>query len=123
MQDALLAIGILTFRYYPQEKLLIASDNFVSVLKAEKIYTNMPKSLADSFIAEEDRAILYDMATRIDNGERKVSEILATRSGRLSRVTICAIETSPDGKTPAYPLHPQRSYDLEECPLSCQTRI
>ncbi len=98
MQDALLAIGILTFRYYPQEKLLIASDNFVSVLKAEKIYTNMPKSLADSFIAEEDRAILYDMATRIDNGERKVSEILATRSGRLSRVTICAIETSPDGK-------------------------
>ncbi len=98
IQQAFLEVGILTFRYYPQEKLMITSDFFREVLHSEKIYTNMPYSLADSLIHEDDREALCQMADKILAGEKKVVAELRTRKGRFSRVTIVAIEWDKEGK-------------------------
>ena len=87
-----------TFRYYPKERLMIASDFFVNAFDTPKFYPDMPESLADSFILPEDRSLLYELYNSVHSGKRKSTAILRTvRGERVSRVTAVTIKYDDDG--------------------------
>ena len=97
-QDAFFSLGLLTFRYYPEEKIMIVSDRFVETCHASKVYSNMPYSFADTVIAEEDRQNFYKLIEKLENGEKKVSDTFESVFGGCFRITIVPCEWNSDGK-------------------------
>jgi len=97
--DAFAEIGILTFRYFPQDKLLMCSEPFMKHLHCERFYDNMPSSFANKFFSKDDQKRIIDMAKRLDAGEKKVSEVLTSKENHTSLVTAVAIELDKKNKT------------------------
>lgn len=98
VEKAFLSVGILTFQYYPQKKLMIASDSFSEFFGCNKVFEQMPQSLAETLIHIDDYQALFDMADEIDNGNVSVSANLRTKAGFLSRVTVTATKVDSKGK-------------------------
>ena len=98
-QRALLDAGIYTFRYYPQENLMICTDVFIEMFGCPRFVSGMPKSLADMLILEDDWEKLFGMHEKLIDGEAKTTEMLRTKDGRvMSRVSITVIERDSEGR-------------------------
>lgn len=97
-QRAFLEIGMVTFRFFPKDNLVITTDAFISRFKVERFYTTL-SSIGDTLIAEEDRCFLYEMATRLNAGEKKIVVEVHSKAGNLFRVTLVTIKTDKDGNS------------------------
>ena len=97
-QNAFLEVGIVTFRYFPKDSLLIATDAFMKIFGPRRFYDNMPYSIANDIVADKDRGILYNMAKKVDSGEKKVVAEMHSKNGRIYRVTMVTIKSDKDGK-------------------------
>ena len=98
IEKAFLQVGILTFTYFPQEKIMEASNSFADFFKCPHHFENMPQSLADALIHPDDHIALSQLAEEIDKGTVNVCANLRTQSGYLSRVTIVASEFDENNK-------------------------
>ena len=96
---ALHAVGIHTFRYYPQQKLMIGSDVFAEHFRCRKFLPNMPESLAKELIDPSDWGVLSDLEREIAEGAPKASAILTTKDGMISKVTVSALSRDTAGNT------------------------
>ena len=95
-QNAFLEVGIVTFRYFPKDSLLIATDAFMKIFGPRRFYDNMPYSIANDIVADKDRGILYNMAKKVDSGEKKVVAEMHSKNGRIYRVTMVTINSDKD---------------------------
>ena len=96
-QDAFFALGFLTFRYYPEEKLLISSDRFVEVCQVQKFFSDMPASFADSFIAETEKKYFFKFWEELEEGGKKVSGVFENRDRKRFRITVVPSEWNSRG--------------------------
>ncbi|MCR5218318.1 EAL domain-containing protein [Treponema sp.] len=98
-QQALHDVKIHTFRYYPQDKLMIASDMFVKEFHCEKYFSNTPQSIT-SLVCSEDAGKIYSIATDIDSGKEKVSlTVRSQHKNTTFRVTVTAAKKDERGRT------------------------
>lgn len=97
-QQALVSAGIYSFRYYPKDSLVVATDLTVENFGCEKFYDPMPQSMEDQLIVPEDRTLCEDLFKKIDQGEKRVSTTLRCRRDQsLIRVTITTTDWDESG--------------------------
>ena len=98
-QQALVSAGIYSFRYYPKDRLVVASDLTVENFGCEKFYDPMPEGMVDHLIMPEDRTLFENLFEKVDMGEQRVSTTVRNRMDRsLMRVTITITDWDEDGK-------------------------
>lgn len=97
-QDAFFSLGFLTFRYYPEEKLLISSDRFVEVCHVQKFFSDMPGSFAESFLAETERQYFLRFWEELEKGGKKISGVFENRDKKRFRITVVPSEWNSKGK-------------------------
>ncbi len=99
LEKAFLRVGILTFTYFPQEKIMQSSHSFSEFFDCPRVLTGMPYSLADVLIHKNDHIALFQIAEELDNGAESVSANLHTQKGHFSRVTLFVTEYDKNGKS------------------------
>lgn len=98
-QQALVSAGIYSFRYYPKDRLVVATDLTVENFGCKKFYDPMPESMVDQLIMPEDRTLFENLFEKIDQGERRVSTTVRNRMDRsLMCLTITITDWDEDGK-------------------------
>ena len=98
-QQALAAADIYTFRYYPQDRLLVVTDSTVENTGCKKFYESMPDSLMKDMIMPEDYELCREMYERIDSGEKHVTANLRCKGQiELMRVTITTTDWDEQGR-------------------------
>ncbi|MBB5218294.1 EAL domain-containing protein [Treponema rectale] len=97
-QLALQDIKVHTFRYYPQECLMIASDLFAEDFSCKKFFTNTPHSITP-LVCPEDANKILNIATEIDAGHDSVSVMVrSTHKNTNYRIKLRVIKKDSSGK-------------------------
>lgn len=100
-QRALGSAGIYSFRYYPKDHLVVATDLTVENFECDKFYDPMPDSLADRMIVPQDRMLCVELFEKIDQGEKRVSTTLRKKKDHS---LICLTITTTDWDEEGQPL-------------------
>ena len=96
--QALVSDRIYSFRYYPKDRLVVATDSTVKNFGTKKIYDPMPATMIDHLIMPEDGALCENLFKKVDMGEKRVSANLRQRKDNsLMRVTITTTDWDIDG--------------------------
>lgn len=91
--------GIYLFRYYPKDRLLIAAEITMEKFSCRRFYPDMPQSLADDMVFEDDKAVFYNMYEAIDNGAQKSDAVFRSKDGAAyTRVVLSVLESDENGK-------------------------
>ena len=99
IEKVLASANCVLLYYYPQQRLLIASDTFMQVFHTGRVFTNIPYGLELDFIMPDDFQALEELTEHINNGDESYSTLLRTRDNPISsQVTFTNIEYSEDGK-------------------------
>lgn len=97
-QQALGSAGIYSFRYYPKDQLVMATDLTAEELGWKKFYDPMPDSLADQLIMPQDRTLCRNLFQKVAQGEKRVSATLRRSTDQsLMRLTITITDWDEDG--------------------------
>lgn len=98
-QLAFEAVDIYTFRYYPQDKIIIASDVVVERFGVSKVVFDIKKELAKGNISSEESHKVIDIFKAIDKGEKKVgTKLYSNDRKRKFELTLSTLESDDDGK-------------------------
>lgn len=88
-QQALVSAGIFSFRYYPMERLFVATDMMVENTGCQKFYNDMPYTMMEDLILPEDHRLCEELFRRIEQGETRVATTLRRKKdGSLVRITM-----------------------------------
>lgn len=97
-QQALVSAGIYSFRYYPKDRLVIATDLTVENFGGEKFYDPIPDCFAEQLILPEDRTLCENLFEKVAQGEKRVSTTLRSKMDRsLIRLTITITDWDEEG--------------------------
>lgn len=98
-QLALDAVGIHTFRYFPQDKCVMLSNLIVNKFGGESFIQNISDNCYIKKVAEKDIDKVVDLFNQIDNGEQKVSlKVSASEADRALEITISTLEWDDNGR-------------------------
>lgn len=98
-QQALASAGIYSVRYYPKDKIVVATDQTVENWDCKKVYDPMPESLIEDMIAPEDAIMCRNLFEKVDSGQKRVSTTLRCKNNQsLIRFTITITDWDEDGK-------------------------
>jgi signal transduction histidine kinase/DNA-binding response OmpR family regulator len=91
-------MGIYTFRYFPQEKMIINADNTMKLYGCQQIYTDMPDSFIDNFVEEVYQKDFRKMYQEMDQGKAHSALVFRTKKDHVCRVTLILTAVDEDGK-------------------------
>ena len=96
-QAALASVGIYTFRYYPQDKIIMSSDYAVVYFGGEKFITDLKNNVYVNMALEEGK--IQSLFEKIENGSQKASTKFFTKEkGRAYKITMSVMEKDDLGK-------------------------
>lgn len=97
-QLALEAVGIYTFRLFPQDNLLMFSDLFVQKFYTKKFYRDYKNKLSYGGINEADIHKLEESFGQIEQGKKRVStKIRGIKEESYFEITMSALECDANG--------------------------
>lgn len=90
-QAALAAVGIYTFRYYPQDNIIMASDYAVKNFGGEKFITDLENNVYVNLTVQKEK--VRGLFTKIDAGRQRASaKIITKENGRAYKITMSVLE-------------------------------
>ena len=96
-QAALASVGIYTFRYYPQDKIIMSSDYAVVYFGGEKFITDLKNNVYVNMALEKGK--IQSLFEKIENGSQKASTKFFTKEkGRAYKITMSVMEKDDLGK-------------------------
>lgn len=96
-QAALASVGIYTFRYYPQDKIIMSSDYAVVYFGGEKFITDLENNVYVNIALEKGK--IQSLFEKIENGSQKASTKFFTKEkGRAYKITMSVLEKDDMGK-------------------------
>jgi signal transduction histidine kinase/ActR/RegA family two-component response regulator len=91
-------MGILMFRYYPKEKMIINSNAVMSHLGCKRMYLDMPKSFAEDEVDEKFVSAYEKVYDDIGNGEKEAGAIFKLKeAGGTYMITLSSVEYDDEG--------------------------
>lgn len=93
--------GIDAFMYFPEDRLLIASESFRETFDAEQFYPSMPDSIIPK-ILDSDVPRFREFVKKIDSYEEKAVAEIHAHDGKLYRVTMFPVKNGSSGKPEIY---------------------
>ncbi len=98
LQYAFYEVGFICFRYYIQDKVIIATDYFMEKFNAKRFSDNIPNNLIGSIFIKSDTKRVSAMFERLEKTGEKVSEALGGCDGHIYRLVMVPLDKDNNGK-------------------------
>lgn len=99
LNTALAAANIVTFQYFPKERMCINSDLVCRLYGCRKIYRNMPEACLDIIVNPDNRSDYLKMFDRINAGESAAcSAFISNDKQNKWQITLTTVEYDDEGK-------------------------
>ncbi|MCR5272347.1 MAG: GGDEF domain-containing phosphodiesterase [Lachnospiraceae bacterium] len=91
-------LDVYSFRFYPQDKIIIMSDESCSKFKCKKCYTIEPGSFPENLIYSSDKKKCSEIFRKIMGGEQSASDNVRSYDGRENyRISMAVLDKDRNG--------------------------